>query len=280
MRKLEEHFSDLLLPVRLFSAMFLVAIGTLNPIGDRISKASTLAQTDPPPISQLPSSNQSPAAPQSTSPEAQLVEGLLDLLEVEKTNPNTDQDPLVVIQQLMQEASQVLQNGNTLRQARDLQLNVVSHLDSLIGQLQQNQANAGSGQERFKESQQDEVDRQKSMPQSNESVETARNRQSGPIPQSQSGRAKEDDSQPTPASEIGSNEAGEGTGKSPGNAGFGSTPSVRLTKPTDLQQSVWGHLPEQMRSQMQSRMVEEFLPSYRRQLEAYYRTLLEKESRR
>lgn len=48
---------------------------------------------------------------------------------------------------------------------------------------------------------------------------------------------------------------------------------VDLNDPTALQRSAWGNLPDRVREQMQSRMVERFLPGYREQIEAYYRAL-------
>ena len=46
-----------------------------------------------------------------------------------------------------------------------------------------------------------------------------------------------------------------------------------------LQQEGWGQLPERVRKQLQSRMVEEFLPSYRQQIEAYFQQLLREDAR-
>ncbi|MCC6509783.1 MAG: hypothetical protein IT423_11785 [Pirellulaceae bacterium] len=48
---------------------------------------------------------------------------------------------------------------------------------------------------------------------------------------------------------------------------------VDLNDPAALQRSAWGSLPERVREQMQSRMVERFLPGYREEIEAYYRAL-------
>ncbi|MGN6136527.1 MAG: hypothetical protein ACTHOU_18745 [Aureliella sp.] len=48
---------------------------------------------------------------------------------------------------------------------------------------------------------------------------------------------------------------------------------VDLSDPRALQQSAWGSLPDRVRDQMQSRMVERFLPTYREEIEAYYRAL-------
>jgi hypothetical protein len=52
-----------------------------------------------------------------------------------------------------------------------------------------------------------------------------------------------------------------------------------MADPKRLQQDVWGQLPEQVRKQMQSRMVERFLPSYRPQIEAYFRALMQSKQR-
>lgn len=63
-------------------------------------------------------------------------------------------------------------------------------------------------------------------------------------------------------------------GGSPGQTGAVADSNVQLSDPKALQESVWGQLPEQVRKQMQSRMVEQFLPSYQLQIEAYFKALL------
>jgi hypothetical protein len=40
---------------------------------------------------------------------------------------------------------------------------------------------------------------------------------------------------------------------------------------------VWGHLPERIRQQMMSRMVERFLPQYEASIEEYFRRLSDAE---
>jgi hypothetical protein len=42
---------------------------------------------------------------------------------------------------------------------------------------------------------------------------------------------------------------------------------------------IWGHLPPKIRDQMQSALIEDFLPKYERLIEEYYSRLAEEESR-
>ena len=50
----------------------------------------------------------------------------------------------------------------------------------------------------------------------------------------------------------------------------------RLADPVALQRGLWGKLPEQSRRAMETQMVERFLPSHSKQIEAYYRILLQR----
>jgi hypothetical protein len=46
-----------------------------------------------------------------------------------------------------------------------------------------------------------------------------------------------------------------------------------------LLRQVWGHLPPKIRDQMQSGLIEEFLPKYERLIEEYYSRLAEEGTR-
>lgn len=265
------------LTLRFYSTLIVVAIWWPSLNYFYSARASTLEQT-PSPTSQPPTNNSSPATPAPPSTESQLVEGLLDLLEDEPPAPMTQQDPLVLVQQLMQQASNVLRSNHSVQQASRLQMQVVSQLDALIGQLQQSQSKPNSSRDQTNVNQQEDIFVQEAMSQLDKTTEFDRKRQNELNSQDSSGEPvnNSNDNDPTSPPEAPSDRAGEGASNNPGDAGRGALPPVQLNSPSDLQQSVWGHLPEQVRTQMQSRMVEEFLPSYRQQLEAYYRSLLNK----
>ncbi len=109
--------------------------------------------------------------------------------------------------------------------------------------------------------------------------------QSGQKTDSASPQPGDDQTQPGQNGEGQNQSAGQ---KQPGATGGGNAPqsgqpgpsssgakgvTVDLNDPRALQRSAWGNLPERTREQMQSRMVERFLPSYRDEIEAYFRAL-------
>lgn len=167
-----------------------------------------------------------------------------------------DANPLAVVRDNMHSAASMMQQGRSDQQTVKLQDEIVKRLDDLILQLeQQDQSMQRSSQKKKQQSQQSSSTK-KQPPQAK--------------PQSKQSQEKSDSS-----TEQG-NEAADG----PGSSGKQANANVRTSDPAALQQSVWGHLPTRTRSQMQSRMVEEFLPSYRERIEAYYRALLEEGERK
>lgn len=167
-----------------------------------------------------------------------------------------DANPLAVVRDNMHSAASLMQQGVSDQQTVKLQDEIVKRLDNLIQQLeQQDQSMQRSSQKKQQQSQQSSSS-EKQPPQAK--------------PQSKQSQEKSDSSP-----EQGS-EAADG----PGSSGKQADANVRTSDPAALQQSVWGHLPTRTRSQMQSRMVEEFLPSYRERIEAYYRALLEEGERK
>lgn len=219
-----------------------------------------------------------------TSPEnADLFDGLLELLD-EPTPANTEgnaarirpadvglegvdtheqsNNPLESVRQSMLIAAGYLSQGVTDTETQQLQSDIVQRLDALIAELEQAESNRQSQsqprQEASREDQQhDSAGETQSSP--NQPSETR-------TPNQESG-----DEQPQDPGD------GDSTQNSPGQQGASAKAVVDMLDPQALQQSVWGQLPEQVRKQMQSRMVERFLPSYRRQIEAYFQALLENE---
>jgi hypothetical protein len=162
-------------------------------------------------------------------------------------------NPLESVRQSMLIAAGLLQRGATDASTQELQSGIVQRLDELINQLEQNRSppNRSSSKQ------------EQSEPQpSNEQEQN---------PQSQS-RQQERKQGPPETPELAESRPNS---QNPGQSGTAPTVEVDLADPRALQQNVWGHLPERMRTQMQSRMVEQFLPSYREQIEAYFKALLE-----
>lgn len=208
--------------------------------------------------------------PQSGAP-SQLVEGLLDLLKEPEPSPAPEavkaqrsslppedvgldgedlgeksSSPLESVRQCMLIAAGYLERGDASSETQNIQQDIVMRLDDLISQLE-NQ----SSQEQRERSEQRQQTSQQQLPRS----------------RTQSPNQLQGDLNANP--EPGSN--------NPGEQGEAIDVTVDMSDPRALQQSVWGQLPERVRQQMQSRMVERFLPSYREQIEAYFQALLKQQ---
>ncbi len=240
------------------------------------------------------------AGQESTSKDqSSLVEGLLDLLNepppkpvqtppsvasqgqgTQSANPSTSRagegaaaqsqaaldpqlanSPLSPVRDDMLAVAQQLSKGSVNATTKQLQDAIVQRLDELIAQLQQSQQNQQPPESQSSSSQQ-------SRSSSQRAADT-----------SSSGSQAEDSQGASPqesGDEAGDQPSGSDTEQAgPAPSGRPGQVSVELADPQRLQQEVWGQLPEQVRQQMQSRMVERFLPSYRQQIEAYFRALLE-----
>ncbi|MCA9181251.1 MAG: hypothetical protein KDA51_07350, partial [Planctomycetales bacterium] len=171
-------------------------------------------------------------------------------------DPSLADHPLQIIGKNMRAAATQLNLGAVGNETRQLQVDIVQRLDSLIEEIRQADPSRSS---------QPHAQPQRS-------------------PESQASESSSS-SQPQPAnSDVGETPGQQGDGQPTGSQSAQSRPSqagpvagvtVDLADPERLQQDVWGQLPEQVRQQMQSRMVERFLPSYRPQIEAYFRALLQ-----
>jgi hypothetical protein len=247
---------------RLFSVFWLGAL--------TVWAGSSLAAQDitpPPPSAPVPA----PAEPQP-----ELVEGLLDLLQQPRPAPAGDDsqrqqlspedlglggedlsdrsaNPLEAVRQSMLIAAGFLHKGLADNDTQQLQEDIVQRLDDLIAEMEKAQS-----EQRNSKSQQQTAQTEAESSQESAAEQEPRQEQS----------SSDDQSRPP--------EAGDQADDGPGQDSAASTQGrVRLADPRALQQSVWGQLPEQVRKQMQSRMVEQFLPSYREQIEAYFQALLE-----
>jgi hypothetical protein len=217
-----------------------------------------------------------------------LVDGLLDLLNEpapstkppgpavpqaepkEKHSFGTDpthsaDNPLHVVRQSMLIAANHLSQGLVTQETQQLQGNIVTQLDELIQQMEQSQPSNPSSQPG-----------QPRPAASSASQPTPTESQSSSSSTASSQSSAPDRSQSDSQRESGQTDQNP---DGPAQKGRAATATVDLADPKVLQQNVWGQLPEQVRKQMQSRMVERFLPSYRQQIEAYFQALLEDKPR-
>lgn len=216
--------------------------------------------------------------------QAELVDGLLDLLKEpaprtprpsDSVLPATPSDvgsdnkqqvvhagnPLYGVRESMLIVAGHLSKGLVNQQTRQLQTGIVASLNELIDELEQ--SNSSQQQQAAQQQQQQMQQQAQSEQRSSASSQTqSSDSQSSSANESASDTEKQPgQTQPSP--------------DSPAQKGRAARPKVELVDPKTLQQNVWGQLPEQVRKQMQSRMVEEFLPSYRQQIEAYFQSLLD-----
>jgi hypothetical protein len=208
-------------------------------------------------------------------------------------------NPLLAVKEIMQSISESMRKGLAGDQTLRLQGNVVERLDSLIGSLE----NRESTQNRSRSA--DSMDSEGVPEESQETQETPADQTDDELDGMEPSGTTGDDSLPgedtqearadgegdgegegssggdQPAAEDESNGAKTGgtEGDAPGQSGMKGQVKMQPIDPGELQRSVWGHLPERIRSQLQARMIEQFLPGYREQLEAYYRGLLEQGNR-
>lgn len=223
-------------------------------------------------------SQEKPAPPSQSQPD-DLTKDLLNLLTEPAPNPNStsgpsnpkpnaspnaspgptlDRDgedigdlshnPLGAVRRDMLAAAKNLERGE-IEPTQRLQAGIVQQMDDLIKQLeqQQNQKKPAQNQsQRQQKSQTQQTQIQKQPRPSETTTEDEANRDSTNTDQD----------------------------NSPGQRGSPNSATVELADLKALQQNVWGQLPERVRQQMQSRMVEQFLPSYREQIEAYFRALM------
>ena len=205
--------------------------------------------------------------------ESDLTEGLLDLLgepakssagsgedEARKLEENAipsfdgedvGQNPLGAIQREMMMAGNYLVSRLPSEKTEAIQSSILTRLDELIEQAEKKEQD---------ENQQKSQTSQRATDQSQQKQGTEKQRQ------------QRDESQ-----QSGEDENEKRRSGSPGQTGNGSEVVVQPNDPRALQQNVWGQLPERVRKQMQSRMVERFLPSYQKQIEAYFRALLKEQ---
>ncbi len=224
-----------------------------------------------------------PAVPEEAEVSRELTDGLLELLVEPAPNKETtlppkkmefrpedlnmegedlgesSENPLRAVRQSMMIASAFVKNGSSPADTLQLQTDIVQRLDDIIRELEKSQSKSSQGQ-------------------SNEKTQTQN--QSQQSAQQLSEREKRRARQAVSKGDS-SQESRDGTGSQVGDPSVSGQEKasardakVQLADPRSLQQNVWGQLPQRVREQMQSRMVEQFLPAYREQIEAYFQALM------
>jgi type IV secretory pathway VirB10-like protein len=236
---------------------------------------SAVGQEQPP---KTPAQAPTQAPTPSTSNE--LVEGLLDLLnEPPAKKPaeapkqpltpadvglegedlgEASENPLLAVRQSMLIAAGYLRRDGANAETMKLQSDIVRRLDDLISELEKAQG---------KEDQSQQDSQQEASSQSN--AQKQREQQS----RSQTAKSRPGERKDSEAGEDRADRQGEPENP-PTQRGNGGSAAVELADAKSLQQDVWGQLPSRVRQQMQSRMVEQFLPAYKEQIEAYFQALL------
>ena len=175
--------------------------------------------------------------------------------------------PLEQVHAGMQTAAGWLRDRNRVDKTQGLQQDIIARLDELISDLEQQapQSSASSGDDSNAE--------QGPAQNKTSSASAAASSNSQATGDAQQSSASNGDPDQPPS--AGGDQQGANKDQ-PGlmNSGQRKSAAVDLNDPTALQRSAWGNLPDRVREQMQSRMVERFLPSYREEIEAYYRALV------
>lgn len=201
-------------------------------------------------------------------------------------------NPLAEVQLGMTTLAQWMRSRPDVARTKELQRDVVLRLDELIGQLEQqssspSQSAASSSSSASESSQAAQSQSQKSSsgdPQSSANGANPNQSPKGRRPNNSPDQHTADDKSGQDAESQNPSSRPQQPGQSdggnnpqPGQPGVSTMGSrnvtVDLNDPRALQRSAWGNLPERTREQMQSRMVERFLPPYRDEIEAYYRAL-------
>ena len=244
-----------------------------------VESSVTLAQDNDGPASQQTKTGDSQEAQEDTKEaeesSSSLTDGLLDLLGEPEIASDASKDaktsilpqdvgldgedlgeqqddPLASVRQSMVIAAEFLNRGVTGGTTQTLQGDIVQRLDDLIQQIEEAQKDASQ---------------QSSGEQNSQSEQQETERQQGDT-ETQSQSTESDQNQ------------GQTSGRdNPGNDGEKKELRTDLVDPGKLQLEVWGQLPERIRKQMQSRMVEQFLPSYRDRIQSYFESLLREDGR-
>lgn len=172
------------------------------------------------------------------------------------------QTPLESIRQSMLVSAGLLRRGIN-DDLLTLQDDILDRLDDLIEQLDSEKQNNGSSSKSDTSNAGDKA------------AGNVKSQQSSNASQTQSEDAQPEDLEGGNSKEQFVESDGPLSG-GPSNVGPKRIAELKLSARQAYQEQIWGQLPERVRASMQSKMVEEFLPSHREQIEIYYRRLMER----
>jgi hypothetical protein len=195
----------------------------------------------------------------------------------------SSENPLEVIHMGMLTASKYLREGETGTNTQEVQNNVLLRLDELIDMSQKQAKKPRSSSSRTssqRSTKRSAPQEQKPQQRSDSSQQRSgeKNRSQGEQENNEeSGEGAEKNNRENQENENGdqSDVDPNSTGRQASNASRSGKAALGDAKA--LQQGVWGHLPERIRQQMMSRMVERFLPEYEASIEEYFRKLSDSE---
>jgi len=187
-------------------------------------------------------------------------------------------NPFEVISLGMWTASKYLREGETGTTTQDVQSNVLMRLDELIEQAEKQskkpKSSSDSSSSQPKTKLKTKREKSQSPKSENKQRSDQRNKSEGG---QESPEDKGDQPQTPPKNEDNDTQPGNPEGNGSQASDDSRKSNLELGNAKVLQQGVWGHLPERIRQQMMSRMVERFLPEYEASIEEYFRKLSDAE---
>jgi len=193
-----------------------------------------------------------------------------------KRSFDAGQNPFEVISLGMLTASKYLREGETGSTTQNVQANVLMRLDELIEQSEKQSkkpksstSSATSQRSSKRQTSQQSPPKDTNPQRANQQNQSTGGQESEKDQGEQRGNSKTDDDGETESDMPSGNGSQTSNGSKATKAELGSAKA--------LQQGVWGHLPERIRQQMMSRMVERFLPEYEASIEEYFRKLSDSE---
>lgn len=193
-----------------------------------------------------------------------------------KRSFDAGQNPFEVISLGMLTASKFLREGETGSTTQNVQTNVLMRLDELIEQSEKQSkkpksstSSAASQRSSKRQTSRQSPPKDANQQRTNQQNQSEGGQESEKDQGEQRGNSKTDDDGETES------DMPSGNGSQP--PGGSKSTKAELGSAKALQQGVWGHLPERIRQQMMSRMVERFLPEYEASIEEYFRKLSDSE---
>ncbi len=187
------------------------------------------------------------------------------------SSPANKESALVSVHDQMLQVARQLAGGKAGGATQSLQADVVRLLDELLREQghQQTQQSENSPSQAESTSQAQGNDTQSQAEDSSSDGDSGQGREG-----KQGGATEASREDTRGLVDQSGQEQSSASGAGPGQNGEKATEQVEPLSNRQLQESVWGQLPEQVRKQMQSNMTEQFLPSFKEQIESYFRALL------